>query len=174
MLSLSKHGEGFFSSLLGTVRRLHIGLLALAVLLSSHASGAEDEPSATPIAVVVGRESFLKEITKDVLREVYLRRQRLWPNGTRAIPVNLPPSNPLREKFSRSVLGRSTQDLVAYWNDRYFEGITPPAVLPSPAAVLVYLAVEPAAIGYLALSDVDDTCRVLLVLGRTARQPPAD
>ena len=145
-----------------TVARPRTLSLALAVMLSGSAFGAEgDRP---PIAVVVGRQSFLQEMTKDDLREVYLRRQRLWPNGTRAIPVNLPPSNPLREQFSRSVLGRSTQDLVTYWNDRYFEGITPPLVLPSAAAVLAYLAVEPAAIGYVALADADDSCRILLVL----------
>src|SRR5262249_15501255 len=57
-----------------------------------------------------------------------------------------------------------TQDLIAYWNDRYFEGVTPPIVLPSAAAVVAYLNVEPGAIGYLAIADVDTSCRVLLVI----------
>ncbi len=117
------------------------------------------------IAVVVGQKSFITEISIDDLRELYLRRRRLWPNGLRAIPLNLPADNPLRERFSRTVLGRSTQDLVSYWNARYFEGITPPTVLPSAAAIRAYLAVEPAAIGYLPAGEVDRTCRALLVLG---------
>ena|SRR2546422_11558901 len=129
--------------------------------------GARAEDVATPaIAVIVGQQSFLTQVSVDDLRELYLRRRRVWPNGRRAIPINLPPDHPLRERFSRIVLGRSMQDLVPYWNARYFEGITPPTVLSSPAAIRAYLAVEPAAIGYVPAADVDETCRTLLVLGR--------
>jgi hypothetical protein len=124
------------------------------------------EPMAGPetIAVVVGRKSFVTDVTEDGLRELYLRRQRVWPNGSLAIPVNLPAGNELREEFSRIVLGRSSRDLVAYWNGRYFEGIRPPVVLPSAAAVRAYVAAEPAAVGYLPVAEVDDSCRVLLRL----------
>ncbi|HSV06182.1 MAG TPA: hypothetical protein VLI07_06700 [Candidatus Binatus sp.] len=41
---------------------------------------------------------------------------------------------------------------MAHCNARYFEGITPPTVLSSPAAIRAYLAVEPAAIAYIALT----------------------
>ena len=116
--------------------------------------------------MVVGRTSVVTQVSKDELRELYLRRQRLWPNGERAIPVNLPPDNPTRERFSKLVLGRSTHDLVDYWNARYFEGITPPVTLSSPAAIRAYLKVEPGAIAYLPVAEVDDTCRILLPLGR--------
>ena len=128
--------------------------------------GRAEEPAAPALAVIVGQGSFLREVSVDDLRELYLRRRRLWPNGQRAIPINLPPDNPVRERFSRIVLGRATQDLVPYWNARYFEGIVPPTVLPSPAAIRAYLTAEPAAIGYVPTSEVDGTCRTLLVLGR--------
>jgi len=125
------------------------------------------EPEAvSKIAVVVGEKSFVTRVSLDELRDLYLRRMRVWPNGTRAIPINLPPDNPLRERFVRAVLGRSTRDLVPYWNARYFEGITPPAVLPSAAAIRSYLEVEPAAIAYVPLEEVKDPARVLLVLDR--------
>ena len=120
----------------------------------------------TAIAVIVGHESALRHVSLDDLRELYLRRRRLWPDGERAIPINLPAADPVREKFSRIVLGRSTQDLVSYWNARYFEGITPPTVLPSPAAIRAYLAAEPGAIGYVPVSEADGSCRTLLLLGR--------
>lgn len=116
------------------------------------------------IAVVVGRDSAIKEVSKDALRDVYLRRQRVWADGMRAIPVNLPADNPIRERFSSAVLGRSPQDLVPYWNARYFEGITPPPVISSPAAIRAYVNAQPGAIAYLAEHDVDETCRPLLWL----------
>jgi hypothetical protein len=136
--------------------------LALAADLGARA----EEMAAPPIAVIVGPRSPVTHVSVDDLRELYLRRRRVWPDGRRAIPINLPADHPVRERFSRLVLGRATQDLVAYWDARYFEGITPPTVLPSPAAIRAYLAAEPAAVGYVPLGDVDETCRTLLVLGR--------
>ncbi len=140
-----------------------IALLVTAVVAAPLRAEVEEAPA---IAVIVGQGSFVTQVSLDDLRELYLRRRRLWPNGSRAIPINLPPNHPVRERFSTAVLGRSAQGLVAYWNARYFEGITPPTVLSSPAAVRAYLAVEPGAIGYVPVSEVDDTCRTLLLLGR--------
>ena len=42
-------------------------------------------------AVVVGRDSAIKEVSKDALRDVYLRRQRVWADGMRAIPASIDP-----------------------------------------------------------------------------------
>jgi len=152
------------------VAALVAGLIAagsisrISAVSSSGATVEETAPSA--IAVIVGENSFVAQLSVDDLRELYLRRSRVWPNGRRAIPINLPPDNPVRERFSKVVLGRSTKELIDYWNARYFEGITPPTVLPSTAAIRAYLAVEPAAIGYVPLGEVDERCRTLLVLGR--------
>jgi hypothetical protein len=143
-------------------RRRHLSALAALAALVAVAGSRAEESVANEIAVVVGRESSLREISRDELREIYLRRQRLWPNGTLVVPVNLPAGHPLRDGFSRKILGRSVQDLVSYWNARYFEGIRPPIVLPSSAAVCAYVAAEPAAIGYVAAADVDASCRVVM------------
>ena len=144
------------------MRRASLTTLVLTVLVGVPVHA--EEPAADTIAVVVGRESFIEDVDRDELRELYLRRQRLWSNGRPAMPVNLPAGNELRESFSRRVLGRSVRDLVSYWNARYFEGIRPPIVLPSAAAVCAYVGVEPGAIGYLPSSEIGDGCRVVLRL----------
>ncbi len=149
--------------------RLSLTLVVAACFMAAaHAAAEErDAPApATAIAVVVGRHSFVTAVTKDELRELYLRRQRLWSNGTRTIPINLPAGDPVRERFTHTILGRSNDDLIAYWNARYFEGITPPTVLPSATAIRAYVKIEPAAIAYLPLPEVDASCRVLLVIDR--------
>ena len=135
--------------------------VALVVAAALPAVPAEQAPK---IAVIVGKSSKVEHVSKDDLRELYLRRRRLWPDGERALPVNLPSGTAVRERFSRLVLGRSSEDLVAYWNGRYFEGITPPPVLPTPAAVRAYVADEPNAIGYVPAEDAGTDCRVLLIL----------
>jgi hypothetical protein len=147
-------------------RRVAVAALVVAVLSSAAGVRAEPEREPAAIAVIVGKSSVVTGISRDELREIYLRRQRLWPSGARVVPINLPADHPARERFSQLVLGRSPNDLMSYWNTRYFEGVTPPAIVRSAAAVRAYLAAEPDAIAYLPVGDVDETCRVILVLGR--------
>lgn len=139
--------------------------LLLALLLGVRVACAAEGDVPGSIAVVVGSSSALSGVTVDALREVYLRRQLIWPSGERALPVNLPADHPIRTVFSRRVLGRAPSELEGYWRRIYFEGIRPPLVLKTPLAVCAYVAVEPAAVGYVPLADVDRSqCRVLLVL----------
>jgi len=151
------------------VRRVAWVLLVLAASFSVPRCLRAEEPKDVALAVVVGAASPVQRVTIDELRELYLRRQRLWADGSRAIPINLPPDSPIREAFSRRVLGRSTRDLVSYWNARYFDGITPPTVLPSTSAVRAYLVTEPGAIAYLPAHEVDAECRVVLRITPGAR-----
>jgi hypothetical protein len=144
-------------------------MLVMTLLAVAAALPAAEPADGVTIAVVVGARSEVSEMTLDTLRELYLRRRRVWPDGRRAIPVNLPVDTGLRQAFSRRVLGRPPQHLGGYWNRLYFDGIQPPLVLGTPEAVCAYLAVEPRAIGYVRPEDVQrDACRVLLLL------PPDD
>jgi hypothetical protein len=143
--------------------------LGTALVVACHLLGgvahAADRNHGDAIAGVVGAESDVTEVTLDTLRELYLRRRRVWPDGSRVIPVNLPADSEVRKTFSKRVLGRPPQDLSGYWNRLYFDGIQPPLVLRTPEAVCAYLAVEPKAIGYMRADDVDrSACRILLLL----------
>ena len=138
--------------------------LALVALLISTDAIVRAADEAEPLAVVVGRSSGVTAVSLDELRDIYLRRRRVWPDGVPVAPINLPPDSPLRARFSRRVLGRPPADLLSYWNARYFEGITPPLILQTPAAVRAYLQRQPEAIAYLPLDEVDDSLRVLLEL----------
>ena len=139
--------------------------LLVAAVIIGPLPGTAQPATRAPIAVVVGATSPLDALDVDTLRDVYLRRQRVWSNGSRAMPVNLPADDPRRETFSDRVLGRRPRELVGYWNRQYFQGIRPPLVLRSPEAICTYLATEPAGVGYVPLDDVDEeACRVILVL----------
>jgi hypothetical protein len=144
-------------------------VLAVLALISARADCAAAPEADGAIAVVVGNDSSVRDVTVDTLREVYLARRRVWPDGSRVIPVNLPTDSSVRDAFSKRVLGRAPRDLASYWNRRYFEGIRPPLVLRSAGAVCAYVAVEPTAIGYLPAADVvRATCRVVLTLPAAA------
>jgi hypothetical protein len=140
--------------------------IALVLVLVADRAAEAAPAGHPPIAIVVGVRSPLGRVGRDELRELYLRRRRLWPNGERAMPVNLPADSPIRGAFSKQILGREPVDLESYWRRLYFEGIRPPLVLKTPRAVCAYVAAEDSAIGYVPADDVDrESCRVLLLLG---------
>jgi hypothetical protein len=134
----------------------------LALLAGGGATAAEVDPVGA-IAVVVGTSSPIRDVTVDALREVYLRRRRIWPDGTPSLPVNLPADHPIRRAFSRRVLGRLPEDLESHWGRLAFDGVRPPPVLQTAQAVCAYVAVEPTAIGYVPASAVDAaSCRIVI------------
>ena len=143
--------------------------MLLVLVLAGSGSEAGEPGTSGAIAIVVGSGSPIRHVTLDTLRELYLRRQRVWPNGERANPVNLPADDAVRGAFSKRVLGRLPTDLESYWRRMYFEGIRPPLVLKTPRAVCAYVAAEHSAIGYIRLEEVDrESCRVLFVLTEEA------
>ena len=62
--------------------------------------------------------------------------------------MNLPAASPVRDAFSRAMLGRSARDLADYWNDLYFHGTAPPPVVPSERAALLFVARTRGAVAY--------------------------
>lgn len=107
------------------------------------------------------------------LARIYRRRMQVDGDGRRYIPVNLPVDQPLRQRFSRAVLGAEPEALDAYWNQQYFLGVTPPHVLGSEAAVSRFVAATPGAIGYRSACPDDGAVRVLLLIDPAgALHPP--
>ena len=138
-------------------------VIVAALAVAEHLAAAP--PVAVSLVVIVGKNSPIRSVTMDTVRDVFLRRQRLWPDGSRAMPVNLPADSAERQAFSQRVLGRLPTELVDYWNRLYFDGIRPPLVLRSPDAACAYVATDPAAIAYVPAGAVDKvSCRVVLEL----------
>jgi len=144
--------------------------LAVAATLATRPPGAHAAaPAATlrpvQIAVIVNTDAPVVSLTRDDVRRIYLLRTRFWRGGTRIAAANLASSSPLRDAFSRAVLGQSAHELAAYWNDLYFHGTLPPPTVESEAAMLLYVARTPGAIGYVtadALTGQSNGVRVVL------------
>jgi hypothetical protein len=134
-------------------------LLALLAAAPGGAPGrAADQERAPAICVVARLGDAARDSVADldVIRRIFLLRERFWPSGTAAHPVNLPASSALRERFSQETFGQSVQELVPYWNDRYFHGTRPPPTVASEAAVLLFIARTPGAVGYVEAPEAED------------------
>lgn len=116
------------------------------------------------IAVVVADSGPDLNFGPSTLRDVFLKRIVIDRKGRLLVPVNLSPKHPLRRAFSSALLARSPDELQSYWNNRYFQGVSPPFVVASQEAMIRFVATTPGAIGYVAACNVDARVRVILRL----------
>jgi hypothetical protein len=121
-------------------------------------------PADDPRLVVIVHPARHDALGVDDVARIYLARQRFWDDGRPIVALNLPAGTVLRERFSRRVLHDDSAHLAAYWNERYFHGVFPPAVLSSTDAVKRYVARDPNAVGYVEAGQVDDSVRVVVHL----------
>lgn len=122
-------------------------LVVLVALLSAATAPVRDD-----VCVVAHLPSGVeaRSVDVDLVRRLFLVRQRFWPDGSVAHPVNLPANSPVRDTFSRVVLGRSVKALAPYWSDRYFHGTRPPPTVASAEAMQLFLERTPGSVGYVA------------------------
>ncbi len=113
--------------------------------------------------IVTGNETNINNLTCDEIKHIYLKEIRVI-NGTEVFPVNLPANNPLRIYFRKYVLNMDKEEISLYWNEKYYEGITPPIVLKSQKAVKEFLKKVKGSIGYLTKEYLDKTLKVLCVI----------
>lgn len=101
------------------------------------------------------------------LENIFLRKTLLNGSGTRWIPLNLSPEHPVRQAFSQSLLKKRPEELESYWNEQYFQGITPPYVVASEEAMLRFVTSTPGAIGYILPCHLDARVQVVFKLATT-------
>ena len=97
------------------------------------------------------------------IKRIYLK-EKMFINGKKIIPVNLPANHPLRKIFNRYFLKMDEEELSIYWNEKYYEGITPPIVLKSQNAVKIFLKKVKGSIGYLTKDYLDKNLKVLCII----------
>lgn len=138
-------------------------LRALVAFEIALACGVAARAGDGPVAVIV-HPSRSATLDADDVARIYLGRRRFWDDDSVIVALNLPAGDGLRERFSRRVLHTDSAHLASYWNEQYFHGVFPPAVLSSPDAVKRYVATDPKAIGYIDAADADATVRIVLTL----------
>jgi ABC-type phosphate transport system substrate-binding protein len=113
------------------------------------------------LAVITQSNSDLQNLPIAHIKRIYLRKTILDSQGNRWQPVNMPISSELRQKFSAAIFNQKPEDQEEYWNQQYYQGIMPPAVLTSDEAILRFVAITPGAIGYVRRESVDDRVKVV-------------
>ena len=139
------------------------GLVAALAALSLCAAAL---PARADVWVVVPVSSSVKSMSQKELVDLYMGRSRAFPDGTFALPFDLPRDDPGRAAFYKALTGMDLAQINSYWSRLMFSGQTlPPQPLPGEAAMADLVKRNPSAVGYLLQEPAADKgLRVVLVL----------
>jgi TonB family protein len=123
--------------------------------------------------VVVNPSNPVSSLSKNEVTKLFLEKTS-WDSGAPAAPVDLLAVSPVREGFSKDVLGLSVTEAV----DRIREtaraaGGNPPPAMASDREVLAYVRLKPGAIGYVSLAADITGVKVIAVGGKKEHALPA-
>ena len=137
-------------------RLLLFAMFALGMACAN--AGADD------VVAVVSAKSPITSLATHQVADIFLGKTSRFPDGSIAVPVDLPEESPARERFYAQLTGKSPAQMKAHWSKIIFTGRgQPPKEASSPAEARKAIAANPGAIGYLDASQVDASVKVLAV-----------
>jgi len=148
------------------MRRLTTYLVAL-TLAAAHQLDAPraSAGSSEPLAIVVNRSNPVDSLSLAELRAIFLSSRSHWANERRITLVMREPGEPERKTIVHDVCGMNENQLKTHVLHGLFTGeiLVSPKVLATASGVRKFIFNVPGAIGYLRVSDVDDSVKVLRI-----------
>jgi ABC-type phosphate transport system substrate-binding protein len=100
--------------------------------------------------VIVHSSNPVSSLSKQEVASLFLKKTTKWKNGETVMPIDLVDGSPARVVFSKLVLGKSVDQIKAYWNNRIFSGAdTPPPAFSYEDDVLKFVNDNTNALGYI-------------------------
>ena len=120
--------------------------------------------SAMAELVVIVHPSNGDAINAKNVQRIFLGKEKKFPGGVKASPINQVSSAAARDQFDSNILGRSTTQVSAYWSKLVFTGKgIPPKEVDNDAAVVAAVAADASAIGYVDSSAVTGDVKALSI-----------
>jgi TonB family protein len=117
--------------------------------------------------IVVNPQNPVSSLSKTQVTRLFLEKAT-WDDGGAAAPVDLLPTSPIREGFSRDVLGVPIPTAIDRSRVAAKEaGLNPPPSMASDREVLAFVRLKPGAIGYVSLAADVSGVKVVAVNGKT-------
>lgn len=104
--------------------------------------------------------TLLKDLSPSQIRAIFLKKLTHL-NNKHLVPVNLPSSSLLREKFEKELLKMSKKRLKSYWIKQHYFGTRPPVTMKSQKSALEFVKNVQGAISYVELEHISSFVNVL-------------
>jgi ABC-type phosphate transport system substrate-binding protein len=134
-----------------------IGLVAIALALSMSSAVVKAD-----VVAVVSAKSPITTLTMSQVADIFFGKTSRFPNGVQAFPVDQAEGSAVRDEFYGKVAGKTAAQIKAYWSKIIFTGRgQPPPSVSNSIEMKKRISDNPAAIGYIDRSLVDDSVRVV-------------
>lgn len=116
------------------------------------------------MVVIVNAENTVTQLSREEVVNIYLGRYRLFPTGEMAHPLDHSGNSQERRQFYRKLLDKGLPEINTYWAKQIFSGRTmPPKETRNQAEMLLRVARDPAAIGYVDRESLNGNNHVKVV-----------
>lgn len=146
---------------------------ALAVAFCAARPSALNAQQAEPLAIVVNRVNPVSDISTADLRRLYRGQRSRWSTGRRVTLVMREPGAMERDAILRSLYGLDENEYRRGFLQAIFAGEASdaPKILATSNGVMRFVFNVPSAIGYVRMSEVDASVKVLRIDGRLPGEP---
>ena len=136
------------------MRNFRVVLAGLALSLGTIASAPRLEAqSNVPFVVVVNESNPTTSISRDELSRIFLKKITVWRTKRPVTVVDQREAAKVRELFTRTIHRREVSSVASFWQQQIFAGrAVPPAQRLNDADVMMFVANNPDAIGYVSSS----------------------
>ncbi|MBU0721267.1 hypothetical protein KJ877_07990 [bacterium] len=116
--------------------------------------------NAVEYAVIANKKLDNYSFSKAKIKMIFLKKHKIL-NGTELVPINLESANSIRNSFESNVLNMSKNRIKSFWTKEHYLGHRPPLSVKSSKSVLSFVRKIDGAIGYVLLSDADESVNVI-------------
>ncbi len=144
---------------MNSLRTRSIALLMTVLLLGLPVTVLAD------MVVVANPKSGVERLSVEDVINIFMGRYRELPGSIPALPVDLPASDPVRERFYQRLVGKDLAQINAYWARLVLSGRTmPPLRMEGAEEAIRYVATHRGAVAYLERPKADARVRIVLEL----------
>ena len=138
----------------------------LLVLSGALILGGAPPDASDAYRIIVNAGNPTSSLSRSQLSRMFLD-PTTWDNGQPVLPVDLTPTSPVRDVFSKAVHGMPTAAVIAHWTNASAAGGKTPLTLGSDADVIQYVRLKLGAIGYVS-PGADVSAVKVLSIDRTS------
>lgn len=157
------------------LRRILLLLISCALLMEAprNTSAAPPAPESAnadhTLAIVVNQDNPIDDLSYVELRRIFLGERSHWANGRRITLVMMEAGTVERKAMLHDLYHMTEDELNRHFLRGLFTGevFASPKTLASPVGVRKFVFNVPGAIGYLRVSDVDSSVKVIKVDGHS-------
>lgn len=115
--------------------------------------------------VIVHPSNPATQISRLKVGEIFLKKDKRWPDGQTAVPVEPSIKSPVRARFDQEIFGKPVIAISAYWQQMIFGGKgVPPPEKSTDSEVVGFVRETAGAVGYVSANADVSGVKVVAVV----------